>query len=130
MVFGTFDGIHEGHKYFLKEARKEGDYLIAVLPPDHIVQELKGHPPFHTISERLEHLSAHDGVDEVVIGDPVLSAYEVVRQYRPDVIALGYDQQALKEDLGDHLAQFDWPVEIRVMAPYEPEKFHTSLFSA
>lgn len=126
MVFGVFDGLHEGHKHFLKEARGHGDYLIVVLALDHIVERLKGHEPNHTVSERMEHLRVSDAADEIVIGDAELSGWEVVKKYKPDVIALGYDQDALQNDLGSHLAEFDWPVEIKVMSPHEPEKYHTS----
>ncbi|MBI1975011.1 MAG: adenylyltransferase/cytidyltransferase family protein [Parcubacteria group bacterium] len=129
MVFGTFDGLHEGHKHFLREARKEGDYLVVVLPLDRIVEELKGHPPHHTLSERISHLEQYDGVDEVVVGDEEISAWEVVKKHKPNAIAVGYDQNALKEDLGAHLGQFDWPIEIRVMSPYEPEQLHSSLLN-
>jgi FAD synthetase len=127
MVFGVFDGIHEGHRHFLKEAKRLGDYLIVVVAQDHIVAHLKGHFPNINIAERLEHLRLEDGVDEVVIGDRELSTYEVVKKYRPDIIALGYDQTLLKEDLERNLHKFDWPLELKVLSAYEPNIYHSSL---
>lgn len=127
MVFGVFDGLHKGHEHFLREARGHGDYLVVVLAPDNIVRTLKGREPNHNLAERMEHLKALDAADEVVAGDPELSGWEVIKKYRPDIIALGYDQDALKEDLRRHLHEFDWPVEIMIMSPHEPEKYHSSL---
>lgn len=127
MIFGVFDGVHEGHRHFLKEAKALGDYLIVVIAQNHIVEHLKGHAPALDIVGRFEHLQREDGVDEVVVGDAELSTYEVVKKYRPDIIALGYDQQLLKEDLEKSRAKFDWPLELRTVSAYEPNIYHSSL---
>jgi cytidyltransferase-like protein len=42
MVFGTFDGIHDGHRYFLNEAKKFGDKLVVAVAKDTTVKTLKG----------------------------------------------------------------------------------------
>lgn len=34
MVFGVFDGLHPGHRAFLRQARKKGDKLIVVVARD------------------------------------------------------------------------------------------------
>lgn len=127
MVFGVFDGVHEGHRHFFQEAREPGDYLIAVVAQDHIVEHLKGHLPKLDLSQRFEHLGKEDGVDEVVIGDHKLSTWEVVKKHKPDIIALGYDQEFLKEDLEKHRKNFDWPLEIKMLSAYEPNVYHSSL---
>ena len=31
MCFGAFDGLHKGHLSYFKQARKYGDYVIAVI---------------------------------------------------------------------------------------------------
>ena len=41
MVFGTFDGIHDGHRHFLREAKKQGEELIVAVSKDEVVQKLK-----------------------------------------------------------------------------------------
>src|SRR3954463_1039918 len=95
MVFGVFDGVHVGHRAFFLEARKHGNYLIAVLTQDHIVERLKLRLPKKNFAERFDNLKKEDIVDEIVIGDAELGMYEVIKKYKPDVIALGYDQQGL-----------------------------------
>jgi cytidyltransferase-like protein len=126
MVFGTFDGVHEGHRAFFREAKSHGDHLVAVLAQDVIVERLKGRKPIMDISARVEELKKEDKVDEVVAGDMEIGTWGVVKSCRPDVIALGYDQAALKENLTAHLKDFDWKPEIVVMQAYESNKYHTS----
>ena len=99
MVFGTFDGLHEGHRAMLKEAKQYGDYLIAVVAQDHIVHHLKGHLPQKNFVERFEHLEKADGVDKVVIGDAEIGTWNIVKRYKPEVIGIGHDQHMLKYDL-------------------------------
>src|SRR3989344_9091409 len=92
MVFGVFDGLHDGHKAFLKEAKSYGEYLIAVLTPDEVVAKLKRAFPKLTVAERFEHLRKADHVSAVIIGDAELGSWKVLESLRPHVIALGYDQ--------------------------------------
>ena len=127
MVFGVFDGVHEGHKEFFKQARKHGDYLIAVLTQDHVVERLKLRLPKKNFAERFDHLKKEDIVDEIVIGDAELGTYDVVKRHKPDVIALGYDQAGLGSDIEHHKKEFNWQLKIEILKPFEPEKYHSSL---
>lgn len=129
MVFGVFDGVHEGHRHFLREAKALGNYLIVCVAQDHVVELLKGRGPKFDVAERFDHLRHEDRVDEVVIGDHTISTWEVVKKHRPDIIAIGYDQAFLKEDLEKHLKDFDWPLEIRVVSGYELNMYHSSLLN-
>ena len=116
MVFGVFDGLHEGHRYFLAMAREQGDELIAVVAPDEMVRLLKNKTPRHNEKERmaavmqLSRLSLYReddprliDVTRAVLGDRVLGAYQVIKKYKPDIICLGYDQDALGEDLEEKM---------------------------
>lgn len=137
MVFGVFDGIHEGHKAFFREAKTHGDYLIAVVAQDYIVERLKGKRPMIDMAQRFADLEALDGVDEVEVGDHELGVYDVVIKHEPNVIALGYDQQSLKKDLEAWLKGFDpldklrasWKPEIVMLSAHEPNKYHSSLLN-
>ena len=129
MVFGTFDGIHDGHRAFLAQARELGDRLIVVVAQDEVVEQLKKHPPERNLEERMGALTDEAIADRVVAGDTEIGTYEVVKRYRPDVIALGYDQSELKKDLERHLADFGWYVEMVTLLPHKPETHHTSLRS-
>lgn len=127
MVFGVFDGIHEGHRHFFKEAQKLGDHLIAVVAPDENVAALKGKSPKRDLDERLWHIKKEDGVNEAVPGDLENGSWDVIKKYRPDVVAVGYDQKELKENLKNSLDKFGWHLEIKDISAHEPEKYHSSL---
>lgn len=130
MVFGTFDGLHNGHRAFLRQAKSYGDYLIAVLAPDRIVWQLKRRRPFRKVASRLRELKREKMVDKVVIGDKELGSWRVITRYRPAVIALGYDQTALGENLKAQSENFGWRPQIVVMKAYQPQRYKSSLLNS
>ena len=103
MATGTFDILHMGHIYFLKEAKKLGDELIVVVACDKTVRRLK-HEPVTSEDMRLNLIKELRVVDDAVIGKED-DMFEVVEQIQPDVIALGYDQihdeKSLQKKLDD-----------------------------
>jgi len=90
MATGTFDLLHLGHIYFLKEAKKLGDNLSVIVATDSTVRRLK-HEPVNPEGIRLDLVKELKIVDEAVLGHED-DMYEVVKEVKPDVIALGYDQ--------------------------------------
>src|SRR3989344_2779333 len=111
MVFGVFDGLHEGHVAFLNEAKKFGDYIIAVVAQDHIVWELRGRLPKNNFEDRFEHLE--------------LNSWDIVKKHRPDVVVMGYDQDVLKSELERNFAKLGFSPEIKIVHTYE-ENFPNS----
>lgn len=103
LVFGTFDGLHAGHGFFLREARKQGDCLIAVLAQDETVVELKGRSPRVSLAGRLATLRASGLADEVYAGDKIIGTWSSIKKCTPDIIALGYDQDALAIAIADFI---------------------------
>ena len=129
MAFGTFDGLHLGHEAYLREARALGDYLIAVVARDETVKKIKGHAPEHTERQRKKMLEESGLADKVAVGSAT-DKYEIIRTYRPQVIALGYDQFVFSYRLGKFL--IDEKIDARVvrMQPFKPNIFKTSLLRA
>lgn len=99
MVFGIFDGVHEGHRFLFDQAKKHGDELIVVVGRDSYVREFKRKEPKHLEEDRLEMVASEPLVDRAVLSDEVPSTYGVIEKTRPDVICLGYDQDGLEQDL-------------------------------
>ena len=87
MVGGVFNVVHPGHIYFLKEAKKYGDYLIVVVASD----KTAGKKSIYPARVRKGLVESLDFVDKVVIGSES-DKTEVIRKEKPDVIVLGYDQ--------------------------------------
>jgi len=122
LVFGVFDGFHDGHRNFLSQARSLGEYLIVIVAPDTAVMEFKGHAPRLALAERMNVVLREDSVDEVVPGDAVQGSWEVLKTHQPSVVALGYDQEAIGQELKRNKDQFPFPVTIRMTTAYQPEQ--------
>lgn len=90
MATGTFDLLHMGHIYYLKEAKKLGDILTVVVARDSTVRKLK-HEPVNTEDIRLDLIKEVRVVDEAYLGYED-DMYAIVKEIKPDIIALGYDQ--------------------------------------
>ena len=90
MATGTFDLLHLGHIYYLKEAKKLGDKLAVVVATDSTVRRLK-HEPVNHEEVRLKLIKELKIVDEAYLGHED-DIYEIVKEIKPDVIALGFDQ--------------------------------------
>ena len=90
MATGTFDLLHLGHIYFLKEAKKLGDKLVVIVATDKTVRKLK-HEPVNPQEIRLNIIKELKIVDDAFIGHED-DIYKIVNEIKPDIIALGYDQ--------------------------------------
>ncbi len=127
MCFGTFDTLHSGHEFFLKEAKKLGDYLVVAVARDSTVAAVKKRKPLNDESLRVRNVQKLGIADRVVLGyaDDKL---RIVEEEKPDVICLGYDQTSFTEDLGVKLRQRGLKdVEIVRLPSYHPEKYKSSL---
>jgi cytidyltransferase-like protein len=127
LLFGAFDGVHDGHRDLFRQAKLRGDYLVVAVAPDNIVQQLKHRLPKLALADRIENLVHEAGVDEAVAGDELLGSYNIIKSHAPDIVALGYDQKELRGDLEARKDEFDFDFEIIVLEPYQPEQFHNSL---
>lgn len=88
---GCFNVLHPGHEYFLKEAKKLGDILVVV-----ITNDANNKKPYAIPAERrkdaLQKLSI---ADKIIIGNSDDFSAVVISE-KPDIIALGYDQQLME----------------------------------
>lgn len=126
MTFGTFDLLHPGHEYFLKQAKKFGNYLIVIIARDKTVKKVKGKLPRHSEKQRQLAVKALNLADKVVLG-AVGDKYRLIRKYRPDIIALGYDQTAFVNQLKKKVKSFNLKTKVIRLKPYRPNQYKTSL---
>ena len=68
MCFGTFDILHKGHEYYLREAKKLGDYLVVVVALDATVTVVKNNPPKNSQDVRVKNLQQLKLADKVILG--------------------------------------------------------------
>jgi len=122
MVFGTFDILHPGHIHMLKEAKEYGDYLVAVVARDATICTIKGKAPQNNESIRLQNLKELGLADKVRLGC-LDDHYQAVREEKPDVVALGYDQREFVDNLANSLPTSS---QIVRLSPYFPDKYKSS----
>jgi FAD synthetase len=91
MATGVFDIIHLGHLHYLEESKKLGDELVVVVATDKTVRRRK-HEPITPERMRLELVASLKPVDRAVLGKDSGDMFEIVRDIRPDIITIGYDQ--------------------------------------
>lgn len=127
LTFGTFDNFHDGHAFFLRQARQYGDRLIAVVARDATVRVVKGRlPELHEDARRKE-VEAQGIADEVVLGSRH-DYFAVLKRFRPDVIYLGYDQKNFITDkLQVELEKRGMQSRIVRGRAYKPEEFKSSI---
>jgi len=90
MASGVFDILHTGHIHYLTEAKKLGDELHVVVATDSTVRKKK-HEPITPEGMRLELVRNLKPVDRAYLGREG-DIFDIVREIKPDIIALGYDQ--------------------------------------
>lgn len=125
LAFGTFDLLHPGHIWFLRQAAKLGK-LTAVVARDINVLKLKGVKPVQKESVRLKAVQDLDFVNQVLLGQRKFDhRYSLVKKLRPDIICLGYDQRTRTRSLKHDLSQLGLsPIIIRIPS------FHPHLYKS
>jgi cytidyltransferase-like protein len=124
IVFGVFDGLHEGHKSFLRQAASKCDQLTVVVTVPEIVQALKNRVPKYSYADRFAAIQAFDKELKVVPSDAVLGEWSVLENLRPDMVFLGYDQQAIATELEKLGVPFTF------LTSHEPERYKSSILHA
>ena len=126
MVFGTFDYLHAGHENLFIQARELGDEIVAIIARDKTVRNIKGETPDHNEKERLENLKDTSWAEFVILGNPK-DKTKVIKEYRPDIIALGYDQFAFTYRLEKFLMDIRLDAKIVRLKPYRPDMYKSSI---
>ncbi len=128
MVFGTFDGLHDGHRDFLRQAKQEGDHLVVVVSRDATVAHVYGKTPAHDEIERISMILSEGIAQDVVMGH-LNDKCQVFKDHNPDIVVLGFSQEALVAELNQKLKSFGIDhVDVQVARPHKPEIYPPSEF--
>ena len=106
LASGVFDLLHLGHVKFLEEAKKAGGKnaeLIVIIARDSTVQQTKGRKPVMSENQRLLLVESLKVVDEAVLGFEDFDIGNVIERVKPDVIALGYDQEDMEKQVCEYV---------------------------
>jgi len=114
---GVFDIIHPGHIYTLNAAKALGDVLVVAIATDKTAQKMKKRQPLHNQKLRRELVSCLSMVDRAVIGHEE-DIFETVKEVKPDIIVLGYDQVHQEKFINDGCKRINLDVKIvRLQSP-------------
>ena len=114
---GVFDIIHPGHIHTLNAAKALGDVLVVAIATDKTAQKMKKMQPLHNQELRCELVSCLSMVDRAVIGHEE-DIFETVKEVKPDIIVLGYDQIHQEKFIDDGCKRINLDIEIvRLQSP-------------
>lgn len=130
LVFGTFDGLHKGHKDFFRQAKEYGNYLVVVVGRDSTVQIVKNRLPKFNESERLVQVKNSKFIDEARLGNEATDPYRIIKEINPNIICLGYNQTHFTDKLAQKLKEMDLGnIQVKRLTAYKPDQFHSSLLN-
>jgi FAD synthetase len=110
--------------------KKEGNHLVAIVARDNVVKELKGRQPKNDEITRVNKLLNNKDIDLVVLGDPKIGTYNILKEVKPDIVFLGYDQKDLHKDLKQKIKNGNLPeFDIILGRPYKSDIFHSSILN-
>ena len=125
LAFGTFDILHKGHEFYLKEAKKLGDKLYVIVALDSTVLKIKGKNPRNGQEQRLDKVKKLSSVDNAMLGNSE-DKYAIIELIKPDIICLGYEQNSFTNKLSDELIQRNISAKIIRLNSFKPEIFKSS----
>lgn len=118
-AFGTFDGLHAGHRAYLRQAKRQGDHLTVVIGRDARVEQLKGRRPTLSQDQRRDLVERTGLADRVILGgtgEPL----DILQAERIDVAVLGFDHQVTEQQVAAaaaHAGQETRVVRARAFMP-------------
>lgn len=128
LVGGVYDILHLGHLAALAEAKTHGDLLVVVVATDTTVETLKGRRPVFPEEDRRALVESLKPVDAAILGyEDVGMGYEqVIDDVKPDIIALGYDQDSVARTVTELVRRKRINVRIVRLTKFDREKYLSS----
>ena len=129
LASGVFDLIHPGHLSFLEKAKEAGGpdaRLLVVVARDSTVEMLKGSKPVIPEEQRRLLVESLKPVDKAVLGSEKFDMAGVLEHYKPDIVAVGYDQNLIEAEVKRIVSERRLPVEIVKIRKFGPKGLDSS----
>lgn len=108
LATGAFDLLHLGHVRFLEASKRKGGpsaKLVVVVARDKTVLNRKGRMPVFPEDQRRELVGSLRVVEKAILGHTHLDLLGILREVRPDIISVGYDQKQIKASVSKLLRE-------------------------
>ena len=117
-IGGGFEIIHYGHVHTITKAKELGDVLVVSVARDSTIRHRKNREPIVGERDRVKLLSALRQVDAAILGVEG-DIYVTLQRVSPDVVALGYDQHHLENEIRQEAKKRGMRVKVvRLDSPY------------
>jgi FAD synthetase len=129
LASGTFDLLHLGHVKFLEEAKKAGGKdaeLIVIVARDNTVKERKGKKPIMPEDQRRALVESLKVVDEAILGLEGFSIHDVIEKIKPDVIAVGHDQDGIEKEVLKAIEKEKFDIEVAKIGRFGKRELDSS----
>ena len=129
LASGVFDLLHLGHVKFLEEAKYAGGEnatLVVIIARDNTVEQIKGRKPIMPENQRRTLVESLKVVNIAVLGLENMDINEAITKIKPDIIALGYDQEKMAKDVETYLKMCPSQVQLVRIGKFEADTLDSS----
>ena len=129
LATGVFDLLHIGHLRFLEESKKTGgphSKLVVVVARDKTVRRRKGKGPIVPEDQRRELVAALRVVDRAILGREEIDLLGILKEVKPDIVCVGYDQDAIRAAVTRLVRKEELPVRVVRIRRFGPLGFNSS----
>ena len=129
LATGVFDLLHIGHLRFLEESKKKGgpgSKLVVVIARDKTVFRRKGKGPVVPEDQRRELVAALRVVDRAILGKEEIDLLGILKEVRPDIVCVGYDQDEIRAAVTRLVRREGLPVRVIRIRRFGPVGFNSS----
>lgn len=129
LASGTFDLFHFGHVRYLEEAKTAGGEnakLIVIVARDSTVKKRKGKKPVMSEDQRRAVVESLRVVDDAVLGYRDFNIEEVIEKIKPDVIAVGHDQDGIEKEVRKVVAEKRLNIQVVKIGRFRKDELDSS----
>lgn len=129
LASGTFDLLHLGHVRFLEEAKKAGGKnadLMVIVARDSTVKARKGKKPIMPEDQRRALVESLKVVDEAILGWEDFNIDKVIERIKPDVIAVGHDQDGIENEVLKAIQKINAGIEVAKIGRFGKRELDSS----
>ncbi len=129
LATGAFDLLHLGHVRFLQASKRKGGpgaQLIVVVARDKTILNRKGRKPILPEDQRRELVGSLRVVDRAILGHTHLDLLGILREVRPDIVAVGHDQKQIKVSVQKLLRKERLSIRVVQIPKFGPSGLNSS----
>ena len=130
LASGVFDLLHLGHVKYLEEAKRAGGgdaELIVIVARDNTVEKRKDKRPIISENQRRALVESLEVVDEALLGYEEFDIGKVVERIKPDVIAVGHDQDSMEKTVRNYVKEKGLKIKVVKIGKFGEDELDSSL---